>query len=104
MQAEITLFLWIVSQIGQQFPMGKCAISTDLITAARELFSHTAVPDVFWSDGGPQFTSHQFQNFSTHWRFRHQVSSPHYPQSNRKAEATVKAMKKSFMEHGMRDS
>ena len=40
--------------------MGKCATSTDLITAARELFSRTAMPDVFWSDGGPQFTSHQF--------------------------------------------
>ena len=83
--------------------MGKCATSTDLIMAARELFSHTAMSDVFWSDGGPQFTSHQL-NFSTQWGFRHQVSSSHYPQSNRKAEATVKTMKKSFMEHGMGDS
>ena len=85
-------------------PMGKCATSTNLITAARELFGRTAVPDVFCSDGGPQFTSHQFQDFSTHWGFRHQVSSPHYPQSNGKAEATVKAMKKSFVQHGMGDS
>ena len=84
-------------------PMSKCATSTDLNTAARELFSRTAMPDVFWSDGGPQFTSHQFQNFSTHWGFRHLVSSPYYPQRNGKAEATVKAMKKSFGEHGMGD-
>ena len=76
----------------------------DLITAARELFSCTAVLDVFWSDGGPNFISHQFQNFSTHWGFRHQVSSPHYPQSNGEAEATVKAMKNSFVEHRMGDS
>ena len=75
-------------------PMGYSATSADLITAARELFSRTAVPDVFWSDGGPQFTSKQFQQFSTQWGFNHQVSSPHYPQSNGKAEATVKAMKK----------
>ena len=52
-------------------PRGKHATSTNLISAATELFSRTAVPDMFWSDGGPQFTSHQFQNFSTQWGFRH---------------------------------
>ena len=74
--------------------MEKSATALDTITATRELFSRTAVPDVFWSDGGPQFTSCQFQNFATQWGFQHQVSSPHYPQSNGKAEATVKTMKK----------
>ena len=38
-------------------PLGTSTTATDLITASRELFSRTAVPDVFWSDGGPQFTS-----------------------------------------------
>jgi len=28
-------------------PVGKSATATDFITAARELFSHTAVPDIF---------------------------------------------------------
>ena len=74
--------------------MGKSATALDTITAARELFSRTAVPDIFWSDGGPQFIFHWFQNFAMQWGFQHQVSSPHYPQSNRKVEATVKGMKK----------
>ena len=75
-------------------PMGKDISSAHLIAAVRELFSRTAVPDTFWSDGGPQFTSKQFHQFSATWGFRHQVSSPYYPQSNGKAKATVKSMKK----------
>ena len=75
-------------------PLSKSTGATDLIAAARELFSRTAVPDTFWSDGGPQFTSRQFQHFCTQWGIKHQTSYPHYPQSNGKAEATVKAMKK----------
>ena len=35
-----------------------------------------------------------FQDFSKEWGFRHATSSPTYPQSNGKAEATVKSMKK----------
>ena len=35
-----------------------------------------------------------FQTFATQWGFTHQTSSPRYPQSNSKVEATVKSMKK----------
>ena len=31
-------------------PVGRQATATDLTTAAQKLFSHTAVPDTFWSD------------------------------------------------------
>jgi len=74
--------------------MGKNVNAAALIMALRELFSRTAVPDLFWSYGGPQFTSRRFQDFAAQWKFKHQTSSPHYPQSNGKAEATVKSMKK----------
>jgi len=73
--------------------MGKSVNVAVLTTVLRELFSRMAVPDLFWSDGGPQFTSKKFQGFAMQWGFRHQMS-PHYPQSNIKAEATVKSMKK----------
>jgi len=56
----------------------------------RQAFCRTAIPDVLWSDGGPQFTSHQFNQFAQKWGFRHNTSSPHYPQSNGKIESTVK--------------
>jgi len=75
-------------------PMGKDITTTHMIAGLTELFSRTAVPDVLWSDQGPQFTSKQFQSFAQQWGFRHQTSTPHYPQSNGKAEAAVKSMKK----------
>ena len=66
-----------------------------LITALRQTFCHTAVADVLWSDGGPQFTSSLFiyQLCST-VMLHAPTSSPRYLQSNGKIEATMKSMKK----------
>ena len=65
-----------------------------VISALRQSFCHTAIPDTVWSDGGPQFTSKAFSDFSKRWGFLHKLSSPRYPQSNGKVEATIKSMKK----------
>ena len=74
--------------------MGRDITSTHMVAGLTELFSKTAVPDFFWSVKGPQFTSKQFQSFSQQWRFYHQTSTPHYPQSNGKAKVAVKLMKR----------
>ena len=68
--------------------------SAQVISAIRQSFCRTAIPDIIWSDGGPQFTSKIFTDFANRWGFLHKISSPHYPQSNGKVEATVKSMKK----------
>ena len=65
-----------------------------LLMALKQAFCRSWTPDVIWSDQGPQFMSKLFQDFSKEWGFRHATSSPTYPQSNGKAEATVKSMKK----------
>ena len=65
-----------------------------LITALRQSFCRTGVPDIFWSDQGPQFVANSFQAFPKQWGFQHRTSSPRYPQSNGKIEASVKSMKK----------
>ena len=70
--------------------MGKDTTTPRLIGALRDHFCRTAAPDLLWSDGGPQFTSHLLANFLHTWGVKHAVSSPHYPQSN---ESTVKSMK-----------
>ena len=75
-------------------PMGNDITTSHLITALTTLFGQTAVPDVFWSDGGPQFTANQFQCFAEKWGFIQHTSSPYYAQSNGKAESAVKSMKK----------
>ena len=74
--------------------MGKDTTTPKLVTALRDHFCRTAVPDMLWSDGGPQFTSSHLAEFLTTWGVSHITSSPHYPQSNGKVEATVKSMKK----------
>ena len=51
------------------------------------------IPNVVISDNGPQFSSHQFVQFSTLYKFDHWPSSPRYPQSNGKVEKTVQTVK-----------
>ena len=75
-------------------PMGHNTTTSRVVTVIRQSFCRTGVPDIFWSDQGPQFTAQPFQEFSKKWGFKHVMSTPTYPQSNGKVEATVKSMKK----------
>ena len=43
---------------------------------------------------GPTVYVQAFQEFAKQWGFEHITSSPRYPQSNGRAEAAVKSMKK----------
>ena len=63
-------------------------------TTCKDYFFHTAVPDTLWTDGGSQFTSKKFTDFLQTWGVAHNTSSPHYPQSNGRAKAAIKSMKK----------
>ena len=74
--------------------VGKDMTATKLSALLRDHFCRTAVPDLIWSDGGPQFTSQHLATFLRDWGLSHVISSPHYPQSNGKAEAVVKSMKR----------
>ncbi len=76
------------------FDMGRDTAADRLINRLRNLFCSTAIPDVLWSDNGPQFTAGKLQRFFKEWGIIHKTSSPHYPQSNGKAEVTVKLVKK----------
>ncbi len=74
--------------------MGNGTTASHVIDVLRDFFCCTSAPDIVWSDGGPQFTSNKFLSFLKDWGIHHIISSPHYPQSNGKAEATVKSMKR----------
>ena len=63
--------------------------------AMKALFACYGVPEVLMTDNG-QFTSTEFRAFSRAWSFEHQISSPHYPQSNGKAENAVRTVKRLF--------
>ena len=67
--------------------------TTATITFFRKFFRDMGVPVRLRTDGGPQFASHEFAEFLRRWGVSHEMSSPHYPQSNGHAESAVKAVK-----------
>ena len=85
------------------FILNKKTDSLTLINKCKEIFRRTAIPNIVWSDNGLQFRSQKFQEFLKDWGILHLTRSPWYPQSNRKAEATVKLMKK-IIQSSMKNS
>ena len=74
--------------------LNKNTTARRVIDSSRAFFIQGGVPIKFWSDNGPQFDSAEFRSFLTDWGITSGTSSPHYPQSNGRAEVAVKSMKK----------
>ena len=75
-----------------------CLVSKDMnssqtILQLKRIFSRHGIPDILFTDNGPQFDSREFTNFSTDWQFQHLTSSPRFPQSNGEVERSVQTMK-----------
>ena len=68
--------------------------SETVIHKLKSHFPRYGKPDELISDNGPQFSSAKFQKFMRDWDITHNTSSPHYPQSNGKAESAVKTAKR----------
>ena len=71
--------------------------STTSEAVIKKLKAHIArdrVPNEIVSDNGPQFAAEEFRVFAQRYGFKHTCTSPHYPQSNGKAESAVKQAKK----------
>ena len=56
--------------------------SQTVITHLKSIFSRHGIPKEVISDNGPEFSSTSFSNFAKQWDFKHNPSSPRYPQSN----------------------
>lgn len=67
--------------------------SKSIISAMKSIFARHGIPLTVVSDGGPQFTSTEFNTFAKTWDFNHVLSSPRYPQSNCLAERHVQTYK-----------
>ena len=61
-----------------------------------ELFSVHAIPKIIMIDNATQFSSFKFKSFISELDVGHITRSPHYPQSNGKAENAVKTVKRLF--------
>jgi len=71
--------------------------STRTITLLKKHFARYGTPRVIMSDGGPQFTSQEFNSFMTSWVISHHASSPMHQRANGKAESAMKTMKSLLM-------
>ena len=67
--------------------------SQPVIQALKMIFGRHGIPDSVISDNGPAYASEEFKRFAEQWEFQHITTSPHYPQSNGKAESAVKVCK-----------
>ncbi|KAG0717262.1 Gag-Pro-Pol polyprotein [Chionoecetes opilio] len=76
---------------------GANTTATHTIRLFCRYFREVGVPLRRRTDGGPQFTSTAFRNFTERLGVYHAVSSPHYPQSNGHAEAAVKSVKQHIL-------
>ena len=76
------------------YALKKNTTSEAVMRCMRTAFQDLGVPRRLRTDGGPQFASAAFREFLAHWKITHELSSPHYPQSNGHAEAHVKSMKR----------
>ena len=64
-----------------------------VILHLKSMFARHGVPEVVRSDNGPQYSSLEFNKFSTEYNFDHITSSPLHPRSNGEAERAVKTLK-----------
>ncbi|XP_039300082.1 uncharacterized protein K02A2.6-like [Nilaparvata lugens] len=68
--------------------------SETTIIGLKSFFARYGIPKILYSDGGPQYSSRQFKDFQSKWGFDHELSSPHYPQSNGMVERHIQTVKK----------
>ena len=68
-------------------------MSRVLVQEMKAVFAKLGVQNFIVSDGGLQYTSTEFRDFTKHWQIEHRISSPRNPQSNGMAEHCVQTMK-----------
>ena len=71
----------------------KSTTSQAIIEKLRDIFAMHGLPITVVSDNGPNFTSHEFQQFLKGNGIKHVTVSPYHPASNGQAERAVRVFK-----------
>ena len=77
----------------------EAAGSHGLIRNLKYMFATSGAPEELSSDGGPEFTAAETQEFLERWGVRHRLSAAYHPSSNGRAEVAVKSMKRLLQGH-----
>ena len=67
--------------------------ANEVIRVLKSQMARHGLAEKVMTDNGPPFNSAEFKQFAETFDFKHQTSSPGYPQSNGKAESAVKILK-----------
>lgn len=67
--------------------------SDDVIVHLKSMFSGHGIPEILFSDNGPQFSRQMFASVAADYGFSHITSSPRFVQSNGEAECQVQMVK-----------
>ena len=65
------------------------------------MFARQGIPEKLITDGGSQYTSVEFREFTKKWGFGMQTSSPEYPRGNGRAERSVQTVKQLIRKDGL---
>jgi hypothetical protein len=65
-----------------------------LLSIMRREFSEHGIPETCTTDGGPQYTAHDTQQFFADWGIHHRLTSVGNPHANARAEIAVKTCKR----------
>jgi hypothetical protein len=89
-------YLLIVDRYSRFPEIAKVTSSTAemVIVQFKSVFARHGIPETLLTDNGPPFSSLAFRQFAKAWGFRHDTSSPRYPQSNGMAERYVQTVKR----------
>ena len=72
----------LIADYYSRFPVLHKLVNTTsrvLIQEMKVVFTELGVPGVIVSNGGTQYTSAEFKDFTKQWQIDHKVSSPRYP-------------------------
>jgi len=89
-------YLLVIDYFSRYIEVAKLTQETSnaIIAHLKSIFARHGIPQELVTDNGPQYSSREFMQFAKRYSFKHQTSSPCFPQSNGEAERGVQTVKK----------